>query len=273
MDANARRLRRIPLTLFCGCLLLSATPALAQEDDPVQQGPVPRDTVIVPKGNGGVSLGVLAGVGLNNADAEEAGRYVVADMRFVRPLSSLFGGGSDVRRGFKHYDNTLAPRRRRLETNSVSGGAEVSAGVETNDTWKRPKRPDPDERSASKSAQDEPALDHGGTVFGVVNLLLVFPVQDRFQLVPFAGVGAYRILEGEVPEEPDHYALAGRWGLVFDYGLELIIPFGVLDVRAQYRGFRYQVDELEYMGVDESFKEEIDPVNTSALLVGIGINF
>ena len=277
MNANARRLRRIPIPLlFLGCLLWNAPPALGQ-DEPVQQSPSPRVDTVRVKGedNGGVSIGFLVGRGIDNADSKETGRYAIVDLRFVRPLRNLFGGGSDVRSGFKRYDNSLAPRRRRLKTNSVGGGAEGSAGVETDNIWTPPKRPRPDseKRGVSNSAQDERTLDHGGTAFGIVNLLLVFPVQDRFQLVPFAGVGAYRILEGEKPEEPNHYALAGRWGFVFDYGLELIIPMGALDIRAQYRGFRYQVNELEYIGVDESFKENIDPFHISALLVGVGINF
>ena len=266
MNANARPLRWTLAATLLGCLLWTAAPALSQT--PGEDFDVPDEEG---EANGGLSLGVLAGVGLNNGDSEEAGQYLAIDLRLVRPIGSLFGGGSGVQRGFRRSEATTLPRRT-ADVDGLGVGASVTLGMERTDTWSPPLPPG-SKNAASTSRQEASVLDHGGTLFGTIDLLLVPPVPGRLQLIPFAGVGFSRILEGDTPEESNRYTLAEQWGLVFDYGLELEIPVGALDVRAQYRAFRYQVDELEYLGVEEAFVEEVDPVNASALLLGVGINF
>ena len=261
-NANARQLRWASYLFLSGCLLLLATPALGQRFAPDNGG----------EGNGGVSLGVLAGFGLNDADSEESGRYFAADVRLVRPLGDVLGGDRNGQGGFG-YTETAALRRRAPDTDGLGVGAGATLGVEDRDIF--PEGSDLGKAGKVGSAsqvQRDGFLDRGGTLFAVVDLLLVFPVTENVQLIPFAGAGPFRTIESDSPDE-GQYTLEKRWGLVFDYGLEVAFGLGPADLRVQYRGFRFQIDEVGYIVNGESFSVESDPINTSALFVGLGINF
>lgn len=255
MDMQARQLSWTLTAVLFGCSLIGAASALGQEQD------------------GGVSLGVLAGVGLDDADSEESGRYIAVDVRLVRPLGDVLGGSAG--RPFRGNRFEAAALRRRAADigGSVGVGAGVTLGVEGNDTWPPPSTLDKAGKTGTAlRAQNEGFLDHGGTLFGVADLLLVFPVLDNLQLIPFAGAGPFRTLENDSSDE-SRYTVARQWGLVLDYGVEVAFSFGPADLRVQYRRFRYQTDEVGYVVGGRSFSQEIDPIQTSALLVGLGINF
>ena len=272
MDTHARQPSWISTAVFLGCLLWSTTPALGQEEEePVQQIPI-RDSIPADEdeeANGGVSFGVLAGIGLN--DSEQRGRYLVADLSFVRPIGILFGGG-DRRRGFERF-GTAALRRQRVEAKVISAGARESMTAEDRDIFPPPSDLDKAGKAdVASQAQENGFFNHGGTLLVMTDLLLVFPVTEGVQFIPFAGLGPFRTLENSSPAEGE-YTLGKRWGLVLDYGLEGAFELGPVDLRVQYRRFRFQVDEVRYVVEGESFSEESDPINTSALLVGLGINF
>lgn len=259
MNANTRQLSWAPIALLFGCLLWSTTPVFGQRF-------VPDDD----EANGGVSFGVLAGIGLNDADAENSGRYLAADVRLVRPIGSLLRGSSG-QRGFKRFET--ATLRRQDTGGSVGAGAGATLALEGRDIF--PEEPDLDRARKVGSAsqvQEGGFLDRGGTLLAVVDLLLVFPVTEKIQLIPFAGAGPFRTIESNSPDE-GQYTLAKRWGLVLDYGLEIAFALGPADLRVQYRGFRFQIDKVDYVLNGQSVSVESDPINTSALFVGFGVNF
>ena len=262
MNANVSRPHWSPIPLLFGCLFLAAAPASGQDQE------FPN----VEEGDGGVSFGVLAGFGLNNADSGESGRYYAADVRLVRPIGSLFGS-SNRRRGFKRFE-AAALRRRGPDVGSSTGlGLGATAAVEDRDIF--PEEPDigkAGKADVASQAQENGSFDRGGTLLAVVDLLLVLPVTERIQLIPFAGAGPFRTIENDSPDA-GQYTLEKRWGLVLDYGLEVAYALGPADLRVQYRGFRFQVDGVGYIVNGESLSVESDPINTSALFVGLGVNF
>ena len=250
MNANARRLRRIPLALlFLGCLLWSATPSSAQEEETVQKAPR-RDSIVVKDSkfpNDNVAKLIFAGG--QQLKGRGRGPECLALELCDAPVSEFMVGVQ-----FGVWDGI-----------DVRLASEYMA---CSQPWRKP----PD-----LFFGDEDILAAGASISFTLEAVVPL-VYTRFLLEPFVGVGA-SLLQGvdrdRSEETQEAYLTEASTDPLVTYGGTLSYRLtGRVDVQAHLRGATAFVGDRGYITPDgEPLEGNVGRLSWATALLGIAVRF
>ena len=115
---------------------------------------------------------------------------------------------------------------------------------------------------------------HRGVMIGLLEFALPIPVEPKFLMKPFFGLGYAYVREGKA-KAPARYAVARQGMAALSYGLGVSARINKrVDLLFQYRTMLFFTGDVKYIDAEsQRFVEEVSTVTTSSLLFGIGYRF
>lgn len=206
--------------------------------------------------------------------AEHCHRFQV-DVRYMFSPPGGQGGRHSGSRGFQA--GSLQPFKKDYPPAAAGAGVQISGIYGLDDNWPDPEPPpDPPPAALAKTSQErvtQISANHSGTLTTTLDLLLVVPLQDKFLLEPFLGIGMTQIFEGD-ERTATSVAIEGKSMIpTASYGLGVAMRVrSNLDLRLQYRESVYRVGSLTYLLRDERrIDREVGTLSTSHLFFGFAL--
>ncbi len=256
-------------SLFIG-LFAGITPAFGQQTDTLDAMTAMMERLYPQRVNDDFRIGAWVGTCFHSRQSHEHCHVIQADFRY---MVSPSGKDHSKRRGF--VSGFLLPLMDEFDAGEAGAGIQGTAAYGPDDNWPDPSPPIDPPPGPSKVAHDsldtQIEADHNGTFTGTVELLLVIPLQRKFLIEPFVGLGVARIFEGDNLSLTT-VGIQKKTMLAASYGVGLTIrAHDNVDVRFQFRGSIYRTGSLTYMVQDgREIERNVGTVSNSSLLFGLG---